>query len=376
MNNRILEEVLYGLIRGKSKFTPSGWYSFNCPACIHNGEPSPDTRSRGGLKFSPSGEISFHCFRCQYKAFWRPGKILDRKMRNLLLYMGMRSEEIQKLNFQIWRENVLLKNQEAEKNSEKTSFNEILKSEEKSESEKRLDFEEKKLPESFRIVDYWLEKNIFHRDFLTVMAKLEEQRGLEIFRNTELYWSPERKYSKSILIPFKYKGKIVGYALRNFYGKNKYIVEKPKDYLFQIENLFLPKRKYVILVEGVFDALAIKGVGILGNNLSEKQIDLINSSNKEIILFPDRDKGSSNLVRIAIENGWKVSIPLTENCPIEPEKNGTKILNCIWNNSGDIKDASDAVKKYGAVFTLKTIIDSAIDDPLRIELLRKSYYEK
>lgn len=368
--NRILEEVLYGLIRGKCKFTPSGWYSFNCPACIYNGEPSPDTRSRGGLKFSPSGEITFHCFRCQYKAFWRPGKILDRKMRNLLLYMGMRSDEIQKLSFQIWRENVLSKYQETEKNSEKVIFNEDIV------SPVHLNFDEKKLPESFKTIDYWLGKNIFHRDFLTVITKLEEQRGLEIFKDTELYWSPERKYSKSILIPFKYEEKIVGYALRNFYGKNKYIVEKPKDYLFQIENLFLPKRKYVVLVEGVFDALAIKGVGVLGNNLSKKQIDLINSSNKEIILFPDWDKGSSNLVKIAIENGWKVSIPLTENCPFKPEKKGTKILNCIWNNSEDIKDASDAVKKYGVVFTLKTIIDSAIDDPVKIELLRKSYYEK
>lgn len=367
--NTILEEVLHSLIRGKCKFTPSGWYSFNCPACIHNGEPSPDTRSRGGLKFSPSGEISFHCFRCQYKAFWRPGKILDQKMRNLLLYMGLRSDEIQKLNFQVWREN-FLKYQNAEQNLE-------------SETDKKnfhlsfyLKFEEKQLPKSFKIIDYWLEKNIFHKDFITVLTKLEEQRGLEIFKNTELYWSPERKFSRSILIPFKYEGKIIGYALRNFYGKNKYIVEKPKDYLFQIENLFHPKRKYVVLVEGVFDALAISGVGVLGNNLSKNQIDLINSSKKEIILFPDWDKGSSNLVKTAIENGWKVSIPLREDCPVKPEKKETRVVNCIWNNSEDIKDASDAVRKYGVIFTLKTIIDSAIDDPVKIELLRKSYYEK
>lgn len=357
----LLRETLLQLIQGKYKITPAGWYSFNCPACMFNGEPSADTRKRGGLKISFSEEITFHCFRCQFKAHWRPGLLLSNKMKKLLSFLGLNNDDIQKLSFAIWEEKE--KNFLSHNYSNQISFNF---------DKLQPIFNEIELPKGFNEFNYYIENNCFDKNFLEVINYLIKSRGENILKYYKFYWNPDEKYNKCVLIPFTSNNKIVGYTLRNISDektKYKYISKKPDNYLFLIDNLYNIKRKYVILVEGVFDAIAIDGVGLLGNNINQNQINFINSSNKEIILLPDRDKSGQKLVDIALENNWKVSFPLKKYIPITSYEENNKIFNCAWDD--DIKDASDAVKKYGRIFTIKSIIDSADDNKLKIKLLQK-----
>lgn len=348
------------LIGGKYKVTPSGWFSFDCPACIHNGEPTRDTKKRGGIKITPFEEISYHCFRCQFKAHWRPGQLLNYKMKKFLRYMGVTDDEIQRLSFLVWKEKEsLYSNIEIKKiDSESNNFG------------GEINFQEIQIPHSFQKINFWLENDIKNSHFFRVLEYMINSRGKDIFLYYDFYWSPEREFRNSILIPFYYQKKIVGYGLRLIepVKRTRYLIEKPNDYLFMIDNLFLPKRKYVVLVEGIFDAIVTSGVGILGNSLNKKQIDIINSSGKEIIVLPDRDKAGQKIVDIAIENGWKVSFPLHKNTPVNFCKDGDRIVNYQWDEN--IKDASDAVRKYGRIYTLKSIIDSAESDPLKIRLIQ------
>ena len=53
-----------------------------------------------------------------------------------------------------------------------------------------------------------------------------------------------------------------------------------------------------------------------------------------------------------MEMGWLVAIP-------------------EWEE--DIKDASEAFKRYGRLFTIKTILDTATDNKVKLELLMKRY---
>ncbi len=272
--------------------------------------------------------------------------------------MGLNYDEIQKLSFMIWKEKQNLYLDHDFKLNDSNNYLE------------NICFQEIQIPESFQKITFWLENNINDPYFFKILEYMIESRGNEIFSYYDFYWSPENKFKRSILIPFYYNKKIVGYSLRNINPINnmKYIIKKPNDYLFMIDNLFVPNRKYAILVEGIFDAIAISGVGILGNNLNKKQIDIINSSGKEIIVLPDRDKAGLKIVDIAIENGWKVSFPLHNNSPINFYKEDNKIINCQWDEN--IKDASDAVKKYGRIYTLKSIIDSSESDVFKIKLMQ------
>ena len=71
---------------------------------------------------------------------------------------------------------------------------------------------------------------------------------------------------------------------------------------------------------------------------------------KDIILLPDFDKAGIDTVNIATKRGWAVSFP-------------------PWED--DIKDASDAVERYGRLFTVKTILDSVETNATKIKILAK-----
>jgi DNA primase len=85
------------------------------------------------------------------------------------------------------------------------------------------------------------------------------------------------------------------------------------------------------------------------NEISDAQARLIRSLGKEIIVVPDQDKPGMVLVDRAIDLGWSVSMPSWEDC----------------------KDVNDAVKKYGRVGTLLTIMQSRETSRIKIELRKR-----
>jgi hypothetical protein len=68
---------------------------------------------------------------------------------------------------------------------------------------------------------------------------------------------------------------------------------------------------------------------------------------------PDRDKAGSKLVEQAIDLGWSVAMPQ-------------------W--SQDINDISDAVSKYGRLYTLYSIVNTAEESTLKIRLRAKKWF--
>jgi DNA primase len=169
----------------------------------------------------------------------------------------------------------------------------------------------------------------------------------------ELFWSPE--YPDRFVIPFKYQGRSVGYTARKIgEGRPKYISDQNPGYVFNLDNQNAD-RKHVIVVEGPIDALSIDGVAILGANIMDKQSMLINRLNKHVILLPDRDENGMQTVEQAIKLGWSVSMP-------------------DWEE--DVKDANDAVKAYGRIYTLKSIVDSAERTEVKIRLRAKSWLKR
>ena len=92
--------------------------------------------------------------------------------------------------------------------------------------------------------------------------------------------------------------------------------------------------KIVIVTEGPIDALKIGGVGIKVIILTKSQADLVDLLGKDVIVVPDRDAGQK-IIDTAIEYGWSVASD--------------------WED--DVKDVSDAVDKYGKLYTLWSIIN-------------------
>ena len=160
-------------------------------------------------------------------------------------------------------------------------------------------------------------------------------------------------FDKRLIIPFYWKGDVVGYTGRIFepIDKVKYYTDVQPGYVFNMD-VQEWSRKFVIVTEGPFDAITVSGVSILGSEVNDTQRELIDGLNRKVILVPDRDRPGEKLVDQAIEFGWSVAFP-------------------EWED--DITDVADAVKKYGRLFVMQTILQSAESSKLKIDLKRKMY---
>ena len=90
----------------------------------------------------------------------------------------------------------------------------------------------------------------------------------------------------------------------------------------------------------------------MGSTILEEQAIVLSKLYKKIIVVPDRDKTGMEVCDRALELGYSVSIP-------------------DW--SDDVKDVNDAVKKYGRLSTLLSIIQSATTSKIKIEMTRKRF---
>lgn len=321
----LIQTTVRAVLPAKRKLTPTGWESFNSVCCHHRGEKR-DTRKRGGVIFSPEG-FTYHCFNCNFKAGWQPGHTLSANTRKLLEWLGLPDSEVSKLVLDA------IKGKNNLKKDEKT-FNMTL--------------ELKELPNNCKTFNEWVQEGITDEKFINVV-----EYALNRNLNLNWYawmWTPENGYNDRLIIPYFYEGNIVGWTARKITNGNpKYLTVSQPSYVFNLDNQTYD-RKFVVLVEGPLDAISIDGVGVLSNELNEMQIARINALGKEAIVVPDNDLSGTKLITTALDQGWSVSLP-------------------EWGD--EVKDVADAVKKYGRIYTLFTILKYREQSPIKITMIKK-----
>ena len=317
----------------------SGWISFNGPCCVHNGE-SADKRGRAGLVANADGGVSYHCFNCNFKASYVPGRHLTYKFRKLLSWLGADENTIKRLVIDAIRVRDLVAPEQ---------LVEVIEQEEIKFKARPLPVEASTLTELAMM--YHLKDGDMPRDFIDSVVYVAG-RHIDTQKYT-FYWTPETQYNlnKRVIIPFTWRNQTIGYTARTFAEdvKPKYHNSHEGNYVDRQHK----DAKFVIVVEGPFDAMAVDGVAILGNECSEIQADIIDGLGREVIVVPDADRAGAKLVDRAIEYGWSVSFP-------------------VWQDRH--KDVASAVEAYGKLFVIKSIIDAKQSSRLKIELRKKKVY--
>ena len=335
-----VQDTVNQLLPAKRKYnSSSGWTSFNAVCCHHNGE-SADTRGRGGIISNGNGSVSYSCFNCGFKANYVPGHHLNYKFRKLLSWLGADDNTVKRLVIEAIRVKDFVAPEQATKEHQEVTFKPRL------------------LPEDSVSFSQW-------KTFLTLQEEDEPvhpqfsaafeyiyNRHID-FNKFEFYTTESTAYNlhKRVIIPFYWNKELIGYTARAFDEtvKPKYHSQYEPNYVFNVDRQ-TPERKFVIVVEGPFDAMAIDGVAVLGNEVSEVQADIIDSLGRDVIVVPDNDRAGTSLVEQAAEFGWSVSFP-------------------IWHE--DCKDVGEAVAKYGKLFALKAILEGKESNKLKIELKKK-----
>jgi len=313
---------IFGYLPAKRKQTPSGWISFNCPCCN-------EKRSRGGIKTNDQG-WSYHCFNCGYTASFVLGRTLGYKATTLLERFGVPEQEINALNLESLRHR---------------SIHGILDDRARvANTVGDIKFDESDdFPPASELITpdlplYW--------NYLRDRCVPQDFPAMTTIRTDGVNW-----VRPHVTIPFTHDGKIVGWCARFLDNKApKYINHTQPGYVFGTE-LQNDSWQYVIVVEGIFDALCIDGLAVMHNTVSDAQARLIRNLGREVIVVPDHDKAGLELIDRAIELGWSVSIP-------------------DWPS--DVKDVNDAVVKFGKLATLLTIMQSRETSRIKIELRKKN----
>ena len=324
----IVKETLLQFAPIKRKQTPSGWISFNAPCCHHNGT-SADTRGRGGLIGNTDGGISYHCFNCGYKASWQPGRNLSYKMKNLMKWFNAPDDVITKLAVDVMKLN------EGETDNFYTVQLPTFVDVELPQDAKPIKDIENDIPTHLiDVLKYMKERNLYLDDY-------------------NFYWSPSLGYRDRLIIPFYYNKKIVGFTARTFLPNKrpKYLSNQQPGYVFNFDEQ-RPEKIFVIVCEGPIDAIHVEGVAVLGSEIKDQQVAMINSLNKQVIVVPDKDKAGSKMIETALEQGWSVSMP-------------------DWGK--DINDIGDCVKQHGKLYTLYSIVNNSESSKLKIQLREKQW---
>jgi hypothetical protein len=316
----------------KRKPSPQGWLSFNAVCCTHNGN-SQDKRGRGGIKVTEQG-WSYHCFNCAYTASFTLGRTLSFKARRLLGWMGVPDTEIEMLNLESLRH----RNIHGIIEDRQRVFNAIS----------AIEFEEfDDFPPYSEVITpefplYW--------DYIRKRHVPEDFPMMTAIKNDGIHW-----VRPFVLVPFTYDNKVVGWTARFLDNKiPKYINHSQPGYVFGTD-LQHADWKYVIVTEGIFDALSINGLALMHNTISDAQARLIRSLGKEVVVVPDQDLPGMELVDRAVELGYSVSMP-------------------DWPSH--IKDVNDAVIEYGRLGALLTIMQSRETSKIKIELRKKQLVKR
>lgn len=312
------------VITGKKKRTQGGWYSFNAPCC-HNRGHKVDKRMRGGIKHDGDNNWSYNCFNCNFKCGFVLGKQLSANTKQLLRWMGVEDNQITKWNLESLQQKDLIEYVTSKK------------------QRSQIYFEEVKLPDA-EMLDSNNPKHKYFVDYVN-------NRG---FKTTDYPFmvtpDDEGRNANRIIIPYTYKNKIVGHTSRYLDNRiPKFIKEQQPGYVFGYD-FQKPNWEVCIVVEGIFDALSLDALALTHDTISDEQADLIRKLNRRVIVVPDMDKTGLTICERALELGFQVSIP-------------------DWGP--DVKDVNDAVVKYGKLATLLSILQSATNSKIKIEMSRK-----
>lgn len=166
-------------------------------------------------------------------------------------------------------------------------------------------------PEGAASVGTW--RDHYHSLSNNVMPQWFFQRGFTW--DTVTHWAIRYDpASDGIVVPVFWKGELLGTVTRPLYGVPKY---QNSQNLPKSEILFgeiSSAKNEIIIVEGLLDALWLwqlgyHAVSILGDALSQKQVDILRSYRfGQIILSLDNDgagqKGTHNAIDLLFKSGW------------------------------------------------------------------------
>lgn len=300
-----------------TKTSTGGFCSTKCPICN-------DYQARLGIKFE-HGSIGANCFNCGFKTIYTEidGRI-SKKFRTLLIGFNIDEVDIDKCLA--------------------TSFFSRKKITEADITLKVLKQLNLNTPQVEMPAGAILLKTAPASECKTQILKYLADRKFTEDSYT-WYYVPatysDDSFKNRIIIPYYRNGKLIYWQARsiNPFVKKRYLnCEVPKAaVMFGYDELYSWTNKPLFITEGVFDAIAIGGVCILGSSLSAEALSILKKTKRRVIFVIDKDHNGKRLAEQVISEGWELTF-----APPETD------------------DINDAFVKRGKLFTVYYIMTNTV----------------
>lgn len=320
-----VEELVRKYVPFNHGVAGQGWNVVFCEFC---GDGSRKKGPRGGWIFGDGGDSAgYHCFNCGCKETFSTLREypFSKNMREVFDSFGIPKNEYNALLFK--KERPKQNKENSVKTYSYTYLDIPIYFELLSESKSEDALEARKFLKS--------KYGLSPKDYSFYISK----GPMDIFSSKQ---KAEAKTLKGrVIIPYFKSGKMIYYQARDFTGraKDKYLSPSiPKgNIFFNIDQLYRHTDEPLYVTEGAQDAIHLKGVATMGNELTVAQKDMLSSSKRRKILVPDFNGDSSKLVEQFIDMGWSVAFPeYRRSC----------------------KDVSEAVVNYGRLYTAYDIVNN------------------
>ena len=311
-------------------YNPNDWNSVYCAVC---GDGSRTQGPRGGWKFE--GESArYNCFNCGIAGAFTPENeiFMSNDMKTIFQSFGIPKKEYAKILYRLRRD---MKDGVPKKPAAKK------------ESIEDLIGDGINMPDYLKDLSQVCNTNVGKAAIRLLEDKCIPYKDYPFFISTGETKSKDQqdKINSKILtgrlvIPIYYYGKLLLLQGRRLEenGKKKYInIGNVSSTLYGLDRLN-KNHKYVFVQEGFFDAYHLNGVACITNKLTTPKVKMLNSIEKDKIIVPDRNEIINTMLAKGIDEGWGFSAP-------------KELQNC--------KDTTEAVRKYGKMFTVHAIMKSA-----------------
>ena len=286
--------MLENLIRDRVHFTRVAHTGFHHCIC----EVCHDHTDRGGFKFD-SGEVGYNCFNCGAAGKYTENSgELTRKFRKILNAFSIQNEDLDKLLGKAF----------FDKNKPESNTISLADVQHKKEKKNYLITPEVALPKGC------LQLGSTDQG-LSVQEQIAEYllgRKIDI-SSFPFFFSLDKKLQNFVIVPFYRNGKIIYWQGRNYRNgaskKDRFenCTEPKENIIFNFDDLFRGGNTPLFVTEGIFDAMPLNGVALIGSKINEAKIEILKKSKRDLIFVIDKDKNGRQVAEKALENNWKIT---------------------------------------------------------------------
>lgn len=294
----------------------TGWETTKCPVCN-------DYKERGSFLFDGE-EIRYSCFNCGIRTKFDEfsGKV-SKNFRKTLNAFGIEDSEISAVV------NTAFFNKKPKEDT-KITLAQLTKVNTSTPPIKLP-------PKSFELG---------HSEFLDYQEKLVKyllERNIDLSKY-KFFFSLEQRFINRIIIPFYRNGQLIYWQARSIdpaVNKRYDNAAVGRDaVMFGYEQLNRFTHGPLFITEGVFDAMVVDGVAILGSKLNDAKVKLLKESPRRLIFVIDKDKNGRYLAEDVLSKGWEITF--------------------APDGSDDI---NHSISRFGLTYTIHGLMKSVTKEP-------------